>query len=540
MKIRPHSSTALLLTALPLLAPAAAAQDSPAERIIGNGDILPGGYEVDFATKVRVHDSGSWTMLVLTTAGQFIVVRNGNVTIAPGDIISTGEEVFRVDGFDLSPSGSLAYALTIRETSGALRSVLYTAGAPWIEQGDTFADPAGGPDDYEIHSISQVAIANPYMAVECSVSGAGDPLQRDAVLRFDFTVPLAPIIEIISEEGTPAPGGGTLGGRPNVTQPLDVLLDGRVLSGTTVDGDNATLFDGAIVARNGQPTPNPTYVWGLLLGANVSSSGHLALVGDVDLASTGALEGRRIFVDGVMRVDSGQPFGTGTSGPFFYQGFVDRQGRLHYTHSSSSTGGYAIDGDVLMEEGLSTVSGAAVLGFDGLDLKAVSDSGRYAILDPDSDPLNTRDPYALLETALGSVVSSCPTVPNSTGVVSKLRATGSSKIGVGPFPMTASDLPPGQPGLLVCSTTAFVTMNPAGSTGNLCLGGAIGRFRGQIGVSDAAGEIGFSIDAQSLPQPGGFTSAVSGELWGFQLWHRDTSPGGPTSNFSQTRAIEFR
>ncbi|MEL6713168.1 MAG: hypothetical protein AAFP86_05305, partial [Planctomycetota bacterium] len=429
----------------------------------------------------------------------------------------------------------------VEDATGTFRNVIYTLGAVFVSSLDSFPDPAGSPDPYDITSFSEVAIACPYMVIECRARGGGDPIYRDINIRYDFSTPLSPTVDILSEEGKTAPGGGTYGPRPVITPRVDVLPDGRALTWSTIAGDDVVLYDGVLVARDNQTAPDAGYRWtgGGVYDARISSAGHLMLAGDVDFAS-GLFAGRRIFVDGVMRVDSGQPFGSGTSGPYFYRGIVDSAGRLHYTHDAGPVAGYALDGRMMMEEGLCEASGQTVTYFSGFDLEDASDSGELVLLEVAVGGFPGTERLVLLETDLGNIVGSCPTVANTTGATATLEASGSTRLGVGPFPMTAVDMPPFQAGLLLCSLTSNVTLNPAGSTGNLCLGGAIGRFMAQIGVSDAGGTLGFTVDPGALPQGAGLIPAAAGEVWGFQVWHRDTTPTGPTSNFSETRAIGFR
>ena len=49
-----------------------------------------------------------------------------------------------------------------------------------------------------------------------------------------------------------------------------------------------------------------------------------------------------------------------------------------------------------------------------------------------------------------------------------------------------------------------------------------------------------AADPAGFPQPTAFTTAVAGETWGFQLWHRDSSPTGPTTNLTQAPVIGYR
>lgn len=63
--------------------------------------------------------------------------------------------------------------------------------------------------------------------------------------------------------------------------------------------------------------------------------------------------------------------------------------------------------------------------------------------------------------------------------------------------------------------------------------------RRRLNDSGAAGRVDTAIDPQSIPSPLGTVVAAAGETWCFQYWHRDTSPGGPTSNFSNACRVTF-
>jgi hypothetical protein len=43
-----------------------------------------------------------------------------------------------------------------------------------------------------------------------------------------------------------------------------------------------------------------------------------------------------------------------------------------------------------------------------------------------------------------------------------------------------------------------------------------------------------------MPQPNGPIAAVVGDRWRFQLWHRDSDSGTPTSNFTPMTLIDFK
>ena len=100
---------------------------------------------------------------------------------------------------------------------------------------------------------------------------------------------------------------------------------------------------------------------------------------------------------------------------------------------------------------------------------------------------------------------------------------------------------------LVSRTQGFVP-HVGWSEGNLCLGGAIGRFTGpgQILTStpwyaSTIGRFEFSVDLAAIPTPQGTVAGIPGDTWNFQLWYRDSSSGGATlSNFSDALSIVLR
>ena len=94
---------------------------------------------------------------------------------------------------------------------------------------------------------------------------------------------------------------------------------------------------------------------------------------------------------------------------------------------------------------------------------------------------------------------------------------------------------------LASRTQGFVTL-PAGSVGNLCLAGAIGRYvgPGQVRNSGLAGAVALRLDLVRVPTPTGPVRVVAGETGSFQCWFRDSASGAPTSNFSNGRALPFQ
>ncbi len=135
-----------------------------------------------------------------------------------------------------------------------------------------------------------------------------------------------------------------------------------------------------------------------------------------------------------------------------------------------------------------------------------------------------------------------PGVANSTGNSGVMSATGSAVVANNDLTLVASDLPNNAFGFFLTSTTQGMVMNPGGSTGHLCLGGAIGRYvgPGQIQNSGSTGEISLLVDLTMHPTPNGLVVVTAGETWNFQAWHRDAVGGVATSNFTDGLEITFQ
>lgn len=128
----------------------------------------------------------------------------------------------------------------------------------------------------------------------------------------------------------------------------------------------------------------------------------------------------------------------------------------------------------------------------------------------------------------------CMAAINSTGMAGLISASGSAVATDNDLTLQASQLPSLTFAFFIVSQAQNFVQNPGGSSGNLCLGGEIGRYvgPGQIQQSNLAGEASLTIDLTQIPQPSGFVSASMGEVWNFQAWFRDTGAAGATSNFT--------
>ena len=136
----------------------------------------------------------------------------------------------------------------------------------------------------------------------------------------------------------------------------------------------------------------------------------------------------------------------------------------------------------------------------------------------------------------------CSANVNSTGVAASMFATGSESVATNDVTLGASLLPFNAFGFFLTSLDRGFVAGPGGSQGNLCLGGAIGRYvgPGQIQSSGAAGTISLAVDLTQHPTPSGFAAVQAGETWRFTAWFRDVAAGSTTSNFADGLEIVFQ
>jgi hypothetical protein len=136
----------------------------------------------------------------------------------------------------------------------------------------------------------------------------------------------------------------------------------------------------------------------------------------------------------------------------------------------------------------------------------------------------------------------CMANTNSTGQVASMAASGSDVVTDNDLTLSSTQLPANAFSFYITSQAQGFVANPAGSAGNLCLSGGIGRYvgPGQIQQANTSGTIGLAIDLTGIPTPGGLVSGTAGETWNFQAWYRDAVSGTPTSNFTDGISILLR
>ncbi|MEE2939473.1 MAG: right-handed parallel beta-helix repeat-containing protein, partial [Planctomycetota bacterium] len=137
-------------------------------------------------------------------------------------------------------------------------------------------------------------------------------------------------------------------------------------------------------------------------------------------------------------------------------------------------------------------------------------------------------------------ISFCLNSANSTGSAALLTGQGSEVAADDDITLTATGLPANRVVLLAVSASVDSIPFAGGSQGTLCLGGAIGRFNGQVANSGATGSVDLPLDLTSIPVPGGPAAAMAGDTWIFQAWYQDTIFGIPVSNFTSALRVELQ
>ncbi|MEM9379636.1 MAG: hypothetical protein AAGB93_06755 [Planctomycetota bacterium] len=142
----------------------------------------------------------------------------------------------------------------------------------------------------------------------------------------------------------------------------------------------------------------------------------------------------------------------------------------------------------------------------------------------------------------GFGVPYCNAAPNSTGVAGTTRGTGSTVASANNVTLEAASLPTNAFGFFLTSQSQGFVQMPGGSSGNLCLGGNIGRYvgSGQILNSGNNGMFVLQLDLTQTPTPNGLVSVQAGETWNFTAWFRDSVGGTATSNFTDGLSVAFQ
>ncbi len=134
----------------------------------------------------------------------------------------------------------------------------------------------------------------------------------------------------------------------------------------------------------------------------------------------------------------------------------------------------------------------------------------------------------------------CSSNSNTTGVVASISASGSNLVSSNNLTLLGGNMPTGEFAIFICGTERGFVAFPGGSIGNLCVGGALGRYNGpgQI-LQVVANGISLPIDLTSMPGPNGPSAVMVGDSWHFQAWYRDNILGQSLSNFTPGMTVTF-
>ncbi|MCP3917101.1 MAG: VCBS repeat-containing protein [bacterium] len=223
---------------------------------------------------------------------------------------------------------------------------------------------------------------------------------------------------------------------------------------------------------------------------------------------------------------------------------VDIPGCSRRTHIYHNPGG-AVGAQIRpVEEAQFTSSSGwkGVVGMTASDLRGTHDVATFDV-DNDGDLDMVFGRCTGTEIWLSSLIEPlgdiyCPNVPNSTGLSGSIAATGSLDVSANDLTLSAGNLPQNQFGYFLTSLTPGFVALPGGAQGNLCLGGQIGRFVGQVQNSGSEGAFSISVDLTAIPVSP-VAAVQPGDIWFYQAWFRDLNPG-VTSNFTDGLTLQFQ
>lgn len=135
----------------------------------------------------------------------------------------------------------------------------------------------------------------------------------------------------------------------------------------------------------------------------------------------------------------------------------------------------------------------------------------------------------------------CDSTVNSTGQTAAMTAEGSLDVSENDLTLRCDGLPNASFGYFLVSTERASVPGAGGSSGRLCLGGAIGRYAGNVLQAGATGDVALALDLMSVPNPLGSFAVAANSTLNFQYWYRDAiAGGGATSNYSNGHSLTMR
>lgn len=351
---------------------------------------------------------------------------------------------------------------------------------------------------------------------------------------------------VLISVGDPVP---TMSGPITNIGRFDISPDGMHWAAIVTAGSNrkAILVDGSLLMLGGNPVVQQRAIsptlglgsgdWADFFGLAIDNAGRVTFQASTSAPVGGAptIRGESVVQLGVgpsaapeFHAETPGALGVFTAGPVV---FLEDQVVVPAGATIDA------DGDGLADAGYTT--GTSTIGSAAWEIQSVGDAlvGTVFV----DVPWSTGDQQGVVRFQRGfEGDSTCAGVPNSTGRAASLSAFGRSGAGTNDLTLFCVDLPAGCMGYALGSRQSGFVPNPGGSTGNLCLGGPIGRFIPQMFSVGGAGRGVVELDLTSLPQPTGAVTATAGDIWFFQIWHRDLCSGpGATSNFSNAVSVQL-
>ena len=530
----------LLLSSISL----ATTQQNWGRPLLTSGDTLSNGQTVQSVVDGHITDDAGWAALVYPTGQAFgqgaVVVQNGRVTHGPGTLLSTGEPIQEIWSMDYDPDGKMGLIVGVGGDTA-----LVVDDDVVLRRSDPISG-TGIPAGAILGHVNAVRISWPYALVLVRMSFPGQP-SAHAALRLNFSGGGPPSIEMLAASGDPHPMGSVSFLDPTKER-MAIAHDGsyaffaRFLAAPSAS-TNALITSNGLVGIFGAPAPFSGTTWNLVNpNLGIAAGGQLAISSMIffnpSVSETGAVVGP---AGGLLK--TGDPIpgipGAVVDGFFSQPISLDRETlETAYIVPGLGTPSNPI-GKVLLVDSkvilFDNTDPALAVGFDMQGVE-IGDKGKLILLNSSS---THGQGIRLFEHRVGDRVA-CQVTANSTGAEGSLVGSGSSFVS-DDLTLQAQNLPIGQFGLLLVSDAQGFAALPAGSQGNLCLGGSIGRFNNLVQASGPQGTIAFPIDLSQLPTPTGPASAVAGETWFFQTWHRDQLPSGAsTSNFTSALSVQLR
>lgn len=547
----------------------AAAVQSPTP-LVETGDLVPGVGLVTRIDDVSVNSLGDWIVEADTdnavAANDVVILENGVVKFQEGTSLGIPASVAAVlssgDRMSFNDNGEAMYLLRTRLNVGGSRGIVLFDDLLILEEDVTPFAAAGAPAGAIWDSIAETWVnTNRQMMVGGRLSTGQDVL---AVVTFDATGAITgESILAIDNMALPGHNAGIQGfsysrRRQSINdsgQTLWFVDDNQVdfMGNSNICCDSWIYMNAMPILHESDPVPQTGQIVGTLSSCEIDlndagdwvcqmaqnpstfNEDIIYLNGTTIIAAEGA--GLPSLPAGTVITSLGS-----TTGVFLTNGGdVVFHADWDDTNTDIDTGIF-VNQELFVQEGVSTVGGTIIDAIATSDnTLEVSRDGSYMIVEMTLDD-GTQGAYLYdLNPTIGT--SYCgPAVANSSGVGAEIVGLGSSVASDNLLTLEVTELPASSFGFFITSQTQGFAMNPNGSQGNLCLGGAIGRYvgTGQIQNSGTAGEFSLVLDLTMTPQPTMTVSVAAGETWNYQAWYRDAVMGMPTSNFSDGVSVMYQ